>query len=141
MGSAILSPRVAVAIFKRAQGLLRNGKKLGGGLKMPDARALYVHPKGADLSALKAAVLELDLPYSVRPFWAEVGQLGPVIDLDGTYQYLTESLYPKTPEAMKLAVLHALGEKTLTRGPTTTLDKLKRNLGEDVREVQDEWPE
>ena len=108
---------------------------------MTDPRPLYLHPQGADLSAVKAAVLELALPFPTRPFWFTPGVPGPVIDLDGTFDYIHDSLTPKTPETLKLAILHALGEKELTRGPTTTLDKLKRNLGEDVREVQDEWPE
>ena len=98
---------------------------------MTDPRALYLHPQGADLSGVKAAVLELALPFPTRPFWFTPGVPGPCIDLDGTFDYIHDSLTPKTPETLKLAILYALGEKELTRGPVLVLDKLKRSLGTD----------
>lgn len=107
-----------------------------------DARPLYIWPQGADLTELKAAVLELDLPRPTRPFWFTPGVPGPVIDLDGTFDHIHDSLTPKTPETLKLAILYALGEKELTRGPVLVLDKLKRSLGtDDITPVADEWPE
>ena len=109
---------------------------------MTDPRALYLHPQGADLSGVKAAVLELALPFPTRPFWFTPGVPGPVIDLDGTFDHIHDSLTPKTPETLKLAILYALGEKELTRGPVLVLDKLKRSLGtDDITPVADEWPE
>ena len=98
---------------------------------MSKAKALYLHPQGADLSGVKAAVLELALPFPTRPFWWEAGVPGPCIDLDGTFDHIHDSLAPKTPETLKLAILYALGEKELTRGPVLVLDKLKRSLGTD----------
>ena len=106
---------------------------------MTDPRALYLHPQGADLSAVKEAVLSLNLPYRTRPFWFTPGVPGPVIDLDGTFDHIHDSLTPKTPETLKLAILYALGEKELTRGPVLVLDKLKRSLGtNDITEIPDD---
>ena len=109
------------------------------GSLVTDPRALYLHPQGADLSGVKAAVLELALPFPTRPFWFTPGVPGPCIDLDGTFDYIHDSLTPKTPETLKLAILYALGEKELTRGPVLVLDKLKRSLGtDDITEIPDD---
>ena len=108
---------------------------------MTDPRAIYIFPEGADLAPLKAAVLELALPYPTRPFWFRPGVPAPVIDLDGTFDHLHEHLRPKTHESMKLAVLHCLGEKELDKGPRRVIDRMKAILGDDVKEVYDEWPE
>ena len=102
-------------------------------------KPIYLWPKGADLATVKAAVLDLNLPTSVRPFWWEAGVPGPCIDLDGTFDHIHDSLTPKTPETLKLAILYALGEKELTRGPVLVLDKLKRGLGtDDITEIPDD---
>ena len=106
--------------------------------KMTDPRALYLHPQGADLSAVKAAVMSLELGYPIRPFWYEPGVPGPVIDLDGTFDYIHDNLRPRTPESLKAAILYCLGEKELTRGPRLVLDMLNDILGGEVIEVPDD---
>ena len=107
---------------------------------MSKAKALYLHPQGADLSGVKAAVLELALPFPTRPFWFTPGVPGPVIDLDGTFDYIHDNLRPKTPDSLKAAILYCLGEKELKTGPRLVLDVLNNILGGGVIEVQDEWP-
>ena len=107
---------------------------------MSKAKALYLHPQGADLSGVKAAVLELALPFPTRPFWFTPGVPGPCIDLDGTFDYIHDNLRPKTPDSLKAAILYCLGEKELKTGPRLVLDVLNNILGGGVIEVQDEWP-
>lgn len=104
------------------------------------AKAIYLHPKGADLSQVKSAVISLGLDYPVRPFWFRSGVPGPVIDLDGTFDYIHDNLRPKTPDSLKAAILYCLGEKELKTGPRLVLDVLNNILGGGVIEVQDEWP-
>ena len=102
------------------------------------ARPLYLWPKGHDLSAVKDAVLSLNLPYRTKPFWFTPGVPGPVIDLDGTFDYIHDNLRPRTPESLKVAILYCLGEKELTRGPRLVLDMLNDILGGEVIEVPDD---
>ena len=101
-------------------------------------KPIYLWPKGADLATVKAAVLDLNLPTSVRPFWWEAGVPGPCIDLDGTFDYIHDNLRPRTPESLKAAILYCLGEKELTRGPRLVLDMLNDILGGEVIEVPDD---
>ena len=63
---------------------------------------------------------------------------GPVIDLDGTFDYIHDNLRPRTPESLKAAILYCLGEKELTRGPRLVLDMLNDILGGEVIEVPDD---
>ena len=102
------------------------------------ARAIYLHPRGADLSAVKDAVLSLNLPYRTKPFWFTPGVPGPVIDLDGTFDYIHDNLRPKTPESLKAAILYCLGEKELTKGPRLVINMLNDILGGGVIEVPDD---
>ena len=102
------------------------------------ARPLYLWPKGHDLSAVKDAVLSLNLPYRTKPFWFQPGVPGPVIDLDGTFDYIHDNLRPKTPESLKAAILYCLGEKELTKGPRLVINMLNDILGGGVIEVPDD---
>lgn len=100
-------------------------------------RPLYVYPEGADLSELKAAVLEAELPFTVRPFWFDPRHNGRVIALADGFPYINDFAYPKTQKVRVAAVRWALGLVELDRGPSTVIEQLRAALGDDVRELED----
>lgn len=104
----------------------------------PEAKPLYIWPPGVDLSELKSVVVGINLGYPVRPFFFKPGVPGPVIDLDGTFDYIHDNLRPKTPESLKAAILYCLGEKELTKGPRLVINMLNDILGGGVIEVPDD---
>lgn len=101
---------------------------------------IYLWPKGADLSVAKAAVIDLGLPFKVRPFWFEPGKHGKVIALEPGFKHIVDHVFPKNQATMKMAVEWALGMIELPN--VHTVDKKLRNVfGEGLEEVfvDDPW--
>lgn len=98
---------------------------------------IYLHPKGADLSAIKDAVKEAGLPFKVRPFWFQPGKhsrcivIGEVCDLPITAEYVR----PKSAGASVKAVRWFFGLEEL---PVvhTALTRLQAVFGDEVRELE-----
>lgn len=105
---------------------------------MPDtslstgAMKLMIWPKGSDLAPIKAAVLALNLPYSVSPFWFDPTQYADerVLVLADGFEYSTiaDRIYPKSASVLPDAILWCLGEKELERGPSYAEDVMSRIL-------------
>lgn len=104
-----------------------------------DEHPIYLWPKGADLSKVKAAVLSLNLPFKVSPFWFKPGAHGKVIALEPGFTHIVDHLEPLNEKTMAIAVQWALG---LTEVPQVkTVDqKLKNVFGQDLTEVHIESP-
>lgn len=102
---------------------------------------LVLHPKGADLSAVKAAVIEAALPFKVRPFWFTPGehQKCIVIGEVGDLPILTEYVRPKSQAATAKAVRWFFGLEELPVVHTAT-SRLEGIFGEGVEEVFDGGP-
>lgn len=98
---------------------------------------IYLWPRGADLSGIKAAVKEAGLPFKVRPFWFQPGKhsrcivIGEVGDLPVTAEYVR----PKSAGASVKAVRWFFGLEEL---PVvhTALTRLQAIFGEEVRELE-----
>lgn len=93
------------------------------------ARKLVIWPKGTDLAPIKAAVLALDLPFQVAPFWFDPGHHdgSRVLVLEDGFEYSTivDRIYPKNPAVLPDAILWCLGEKELDRGPSYCEDVME----------------
>lgn len=108
---------------------------------MPDtsntgSRKLVIWPKGSDLAPIKEAVLALDLPFKVIPFWfdAQVSGEDRVLVLADEYPWglISDSIYPKSPGLMKPAIEWCLGLRELERGPRLWIDKMQEVFGPGV---------
>ena len=104
------------------------------------ARPIYLWPKGADLSAVKAAVSEAGLPFKVRPFWFEPGVHRSCIVIPGAdaapaLPIGPDYVVPRTPNAAVAAVRWFFGMQEL---PVvhTALSGLQAVFGDGVREVE-----
>ena len=93
------------------------------------ARKLLIWPPKADLSRVKAAVLDLKLGYKVQPFWFDPGNNDGtrVLVLEDGFEYstITDRIYPKTDAVLPDAILWCLGEKELERGPSYCEDVME----------------
>ena len=101
------------------------------------SRPLYIWPRDCDLTELKQSVIELNLPFMVKPFWFDGSAGDRVIALDDGFTLMTSHAYPKSNDARKKAVLWALGLDELPQA-RTTLDKMRNIFGEGVTEIVDE---
>ena len=102
---------------------------------------IYLWPKGADLADLKSAVLALNLPFRVRPFWFEPGKHSKVIALEPGFQHIVDHVYPKNEQTAQLAVQWALGMIDLPQAHTVD-KKMRKVFGDDIRELDPDeiWP-
>lgn len=103
-------------------------------------RPIYLWPNGADLSMIKSAVLELGLPFKVRPFWYEPGKHPRAIALAPGFVQIADHAYPKTIAAAKASVLWALEMSDLPQAHTVK-QKMEKVFGSGIREVDpdDVW--
>lgn len=97
---------------------------------------LYLWPEGANLDDVKAVVLELDLPFKVRPFWYDPRHpwAARVIALGPGFPYLHDHIVPRSRAQLVKSVRWALGLEELEVGPHAVLATLKGILGEGVEE-------
>lgn len=105
-----------------------------------DERPIYLWPKGGDLSRVKAAVLALNLPYKVRPFWFKPGAHSKVIALAPGFTHIVDHLEPLNEKTMSIAVQWALGLVDVPQVKTVD-QKLKNVFGQELTEVHidDPW--
>lgn len=97
-------------------------------------RPLYIHPPKQDLSGVKAAVVEMALPFKVRPFDFDPGHAGRVLVLCGDFPWIHDHVAPRNPANLKKAIGWCLGIEELERGPVSILSQLRSILG-DVTEI------
>lgn len=101
------------------------------------SRKLVIWPKGADLAPIKEAVLALNLPFKVIPFWFEPEVSGEdrVLVLADEYPWglISDSIYPKNPALMVPAIEWCLGLRELERGPRYWKDKMVEAFGPGVK--------
>ena len=98
----------------------------------------YIWPKGTDLTELKAAADELNLPFQIKPFWFKPGKHQRAIALADGFPYIVDHVYPKTHAARVKALKWALGLEELPQAKTV-LDKLTKIFGEGVTEVEPDF--
>lgn len=98
-------------------------------------KPIHVWPKGADLGPLREAVIALELPFKVKPFWFEPGKHDRVIALSAGFDLIVDHVYPKTLEARKAAVEWFFDLRELPQAKTVK-SKLDSIFGE-VTEVWD----
>lgn len=103
-----------------------------------ETRPLYVWPKGCDLAGLKAAVLDLDLPFRVAPYWFEPGKHDKCIALSDGFDWVVDHVYPKSPAALQASVEWFFGMRDLPQAKTV-LSKMESVFGDGTQEVWD-WP-
>lgn len=98
---------------------------------------LYLWPRGTSLEQIKAAVLSLNLPFKVRPFWYEPGKHNRVVALGPDFKHIVDHVYPKTPASMRIAVKWALGLEELSQAHTIE-KKMQRIFGDGTVESFEE---
>lgn len=100
---------------------------------------LYLWPKGADLTDIKAAVVEANLPFKVRPFWFQPGKHSKCIVVSGVEAVERPPIGPEfvVPRSHKSAVAAVRWFFGLEELPVvhTALSRLQGIFGEDVREL------
>lgn len=87
---------------------------------------------------LKTAVIDLNLPFKVAPYWFKPGEHDRCIALDIDFPYLTDHVYPKSESALRASVEWFFGLRDLEH-VKTTVGKLESIFGPGVQEVWD-WP-
>jgi len=106
---------------------------------------LFLWPKGADprkVAAVKGAVLALNLPYTVKPFWYSVEtseEAKRVLVLEDGFDNgpVVDYIYPKKPAMVEEAVKWALGIQAESRGARLSMDLMRSIFGEELT-VRDE---
>lgn len=101
---------------------------------------LFIWPKGADprkVAAVKQAVIDLGLPYVVKPFWYAVESSEDakrVLVLEDGFENspVIDYIYPKKSAMVQEAVEWALGIRPESRGAHLALDTMKSIFGEEL---------
>lgn len=107
-------------------------------MSSPDPR-LFIWPRGADVSAVKAIVEELvpTLGYKIKPFWYEPGlseDVERVLVLREGFEHgpIVDYIYPKSPALMREAVEWALQVRADSRGARDSFALMQSIFGEDL---------
>lgn len=104
---------------------------------MPDGR-LFIWPKGSrKVDAVKQVVMDLNLGYSVKPFWYDVASsadVSRVLVLEDGFENspVIDYIRPMKKAQLEEAVRWALGVNEESRGARLALDTMKRIFGEDL---------
>lgn len=102
---------------------------------MPDGR-LFIWPKGSRrVEAVKQVVMDLDLGYSVKPFWYDVAtsaDVSRVLVLEEGFENspVIDYIRPMKKAQLEEAVRWALGVDEESRGARLALSTMKRIFGD-----------
>lgn len=104
---------------------------------MPDGR-LFLWPKGSrKVEAVKQVVMDLDLGYSIKPFWYDVASsadVSRVLVLEDGFENspVIDYIRPIKKAQLEEAVRWALGVDEQSPGARLALSTMKRIFGEDL---------
>lgn len=116
---------------------------LSPGCPVTDPR-LFIWPKGADVAGVKQVVLDLDLGYSIKPFWYTAGvseDAKRVLVLADGFENspVVDYIYPKRPELLREAVEWALGIREEHPGARDSLATMQRIFGAELTMREEDW--